>query len=59
MIRDEAAAGRAVCVVEHNISFVKDLCDRSVFMFQGRIVRTGTVADLMASEELTELYFGR
>jgi len=30
-----------------------------VFMFQGRIVRTGTVADLMASEELTELYFGR
>ena len=59
VIRDEAAAGRAVCVVEHNISFVKDLCDRAVFMFQGRIVRTGTVADLMASEELTELYFGR
>ncbi|MBI4185054.1 MAG: ATP-binding cassette domain-containing protein [Proteobacteria bacterium] len=59
VIRGEAAAGRAVCVVEHNVSFVKDLCDWAVFMFQGRIVRTGTVADLVASEELTELYFGR
>ena len=59
VIRGEAAAGRAVCVVEHNISFVKDLCDRAAFLFQGRIVRTGSVADLMASQELTELYFGR
>ena len=35
LVRDEAAAGRAVCVVEHNISFIRDLCDSAVFMFNG------------------------
>jgi ABC-type branched-subunit amino acid transport system ATPase component len=58
VIREEAAAGRAICVVEHNIAFVKDLCDVAVFMFAGRIVRTGTIDDMMRSSELAELYFG-
>ena len=58
VVRDEAAAGRAVCVVEHNISFIKDLCDLAVFMFAGRIVQTGTIDEMVRSPELTELYFG-
>ncbi len=58
VIHDEAAAGRAVCVVEHNVSFVKDLCVRAIFMFNGRIVTTGTVEQLLRDPELTELYFG-
>jgi len=58
VVRQEAAAGRAVCVVEHNVSFIRDLCDRAVFMANGRILQDGTVAELIASETLTELYFG-
>lgn len=58
VVRDEAAAGRAICVVEHNISFVKDLCDVAVFMFAGRIMRTGTIDEMLRSRELSELYFG-
>ena len=58
VVRDEAAAGRTICVVEHNISFIKDLCDLAVFMFAGRIVRTGTIEEMVRSPELTELYFG-
>ena len=58
VVRDEAAAGRAVCVVEHNVSFIRDLCTRAVFMFNGRIEQSGSVADLLASERLAELYFG-
>jgi branched-chain amino acid transport system ATP-binding protein len=58
VVRDEAVAGRAICVVEHNISFIKDLCDLAVFMFAGRIVRTGTIDEMVRSPELTELYFG-
>lgn len=58
VVRNEAAAGRAICVVEHNISFIKDLCDVAVFMFAGRIVRTGTIDEMVRSPELTELYFG-
>jgi ABC-type branched-subunit amino acid transport system ATPase component len=58
IVREEAAAGRAVCVVEHNVSFIKDLCTRAVFMAQGRILQTGSVDELLASTVLTELYFG-
>ena len=58
VVREEAAAGRAVCVVEHNVSFIRDLCTRAVFLFNGRIEQSGTVEELLASEKLAELYFG-
>jgi ABC-type branched-subunit amino acid transport system ATPase component len=58
VVRHEAAAGRAVCVVEHNISFIKDLCTTAVFMSAGRILERGAIADLLASRTLAELYFG-
>jgi ABC-type branched-subunit amino acid transport system ATPase component len=58
VVRQEAEAGRAVCVVEHNVSFIKDLCTRGVFMSNGRILQAGTVDELLASKALTDLYFG-
>ena len=58
VVRAEAAAGRAVCVVEHNVSFIRDLCTRAVFMFNGRIEQSGTVEELLANDKLAELYFG-
>ncbi len=58
VVHDEAAAGRAVCVVEHNVGFIKDLCTTAVFMAQGKILQRGTVDELTRSRELTELYFG-
>ena len=41
IVREVAASGVAVCVVEHNMAFVRDLCDEAVFMFQGRILGPG------------------
>lgn len=58
LIREAAGEGKAVCVVEHNVSFVKDLCDRALFMFSGRIIAKGTVDDLLANRQLAALYFG-
>jgi ABC-type branched-subunit amino acid transport system ATPase component len=58
VVREEAAAGRAVCVVEHNVSFIKDLCTSAVFMANGRILESGSVDKLLGSKVLTELYFG-
>ena len=58
VVREVAAQGVAVCVVEHNVAFVRDLCDDAVFMFQGKILARGTVQDLTANPQLTELYFG-
>jgi branched-chain amino acid transport system ATP-binding protein len=58
VVRDVAASGIAVGVVEHNVAFVRDLCDEGVFMFSGKILARGSVHDLIADKQLTELYFG-
>jgi branched-chain amino acid transport system ATP-binding protein len=58
VVRDVAASGVAVCVVEHNVAFIRDLCDEGVFMFAGKVLARGPVADLIADPRLTELYFG-
>jgi branched-chain amino acid transport system ATP-binding protein len=58
VVREVAESGVAVCVVEHNISFVRDLCDEGVFMFAGAIMAHGPVAELIRDPQLTELYFG-
>ncbi|HEU0060475.1 MAG TPA: ABC transporter ATP-binding protein [Hyphomicrobiaceae bacterium] len=58
VVREVAQSDVAVCVVEHNVAFIRDLCDEAVFMFQGRILARGSIAELIANPELTELYFG-
>jgi branched-chain amino acid transport system ATP-binding protein len=52
------AAMQRVCVVEHNVAFIRDLCDEGVFMFSGAIMARGSVAELIRDPQLTELYFG-
>jgi branched-chain amino acid transport system ATP-binding protein len=58
VVRDLAAGGMAICVVEHNVAFIRDLCDEGVFMFAGRVLARGSVASLIADPRLAELYFG-
>ncbi|MBU3730898.1 MAG: ABC transporter ATP-binding protein [Beijerinckiaceae bacterium] len=58
VVRDIAESGVAVCVVEHNVAFVRDLCDEGVFMFAGKVLARGSVTELIADPRLTELYFG-
>jgi branched-chain amino acid transport system ATP-binding protein len=58
VVREVADRGVAVCVVEHNVAFVRDLCDEAVFMFAGAIMARGSVAELIRNPQLTELYFG-
>ena len=58
VVRELAESGTAVCVVEHNVAFIRDLCDEGVFMFAGKILARGPVEQLIADPRLTELYFG-
>jgi branched-chain amino acid transport system ATP-binding protein len=58
VVREVAERGVAVCVVEHNVAFIRDLCDEGVFMFSGSIMARGLVAELIRDPQLTELYFG-
>jgi branched-chain amino acid transport system ATP-binding protein len=58
VVHDIAASGVAICVVEHNVAFIRDLCDEGVFMFAGKVLARGSVESLIADPQLTELYFG-
>jgi branched-chain amino acid transport system ATP-binding protein len=58
VIREEALRGQAVCLVEHNVGFIRDLCSRGVFMAAGRVLADGPVDELMRVKELNALYFG-
>jgi branched-chain amino acid transport system ATP-binding protein len=58
VVREVAASGVAVCVVEHNVAFIRDLCHEGVFMFAGKVLARGSVEDLISDPRLTELYFG-
>jgi branched-chain amino acid transport system ATP-binding protein len=58
VVRRVAASGVAVCVVEHNVAFIRDLCDEGVFMFAGKVLARGSVKDLIEDPHLTERYFG-
>jgi len=59
IVAEEAATGRAICVVEHNVSFIRALCTSAIFMVRGRIVERGGVEALLESRALAELYFGK
>jgi branched-chain amino acid transport system ATP-binding protein len=58
VIEEEAQRGQAICLVEHNVGFIRDLCSRGVFMATGRVLADGKVDDLMRMKDLTALYFG-
>jgi branched-chain amino acid transport system ATP-binding protein len=58
VIAEEARRGRAVCLIEHNVGFVRDLCSRGVFMAAGRVLADGPVDELMRMKDLNALYFG-
>ncbi|WP_129114726.1 ABC transporter ATP-binding protein [Halegenticoccus tardaugens] len=50
--------GTAFLVVEHDMSVIKELCERVVVMNAGRCVSTGTFAEIRADERVREAYLG-
>jgi branched-chain amino acid transport system permease protein len=59
LIRRIAAAGRTVCIVEHNLEVVTAVADHAYFMEAGRIIAEGRPEALMADPRLAEIYFGK
>jgi len=53
------AAGISVLVVEHDLSFIESLCDKVYGMESGRVVVSGSMREIAATEFFAETYIGR
>lgn len=58
LLREVAASGVTICIIEHNLDIVTQLSDRVVFLDQGRLLAEGTAADVLSDPHLASIYFG-
>ena len=49
----------SIVIVEHDLDFIRDICDVLTVLEQGRVLETGTVAAIQASEKVKEVYLTR
>ena len=54
----EAAAGRTVLMVEHNLSVVRDLCDTITVLQRGEILAQGSYEAVAGDPHVREAYIG-
>ncbi len=50
--------GKTVIIVEHDLPFISRICDRVAVLDVGRLVLSGTPAEVKKSKELQDIYFG-
>ena len=46
-------------IVEHDLDFIKDICDRLTVLDQGRVLDDGTVDEIERSPKVQEVYTSR
>ncbi len=49
----------ALVIVEHDLDFIKEICDRLTVFDQGRVLDQGGVAEIEASAKVQEVYTTR
>lgn len=58
LIGDLKKEGKTVIIIEHDLPFIRRICDRVIVLDVGQVVLTGTPEDVQKSKELREIYFG-
>ena len=58
VIRELAKTNKVICIIEHNLDVIREVCDEIVFLDEGRVLTKGPPDDLMQDRELAERYFG-
>ncbi|MEN8838268.1 MAG: ABC transporter ATP-binding protein [Celeribacter marinus] len=50
--------GYTFCMIEHDMEFIKMLCDPVIVMAEGKVMATGSAEGIMQNEEVIEAYLG-
>ena len=58
VVRDLAAAGTSVVVVEHDLNVIWNLCDEVLFMAEGSVILRGDPQSIRANRTVVEKYLG-
>ncbi|HEX2966815.1 MAG TPA: ABC transporter ATP-binding protein [Syntrophorhabdaceae bacterium] len=58
LLRTLCGEGMTILLIEHNMSFVMNLCSRITVLDFGRVLTTGSPAEVRACREVVEAYLG-
>jgi len=58
VIRDLAAAGTSVVIVEHDLNVIWNLCDEVLFMAEGSVILRGDPQSIRENRTVVEKYLG-
>jgi ABC-type branched-subunit amino acid transport system ATPase component len=58
LIRQVAAEGHSVLLVEHNVRLVMDVCDRITVLNFGKVIAEGTPTEVAADQGVITAYLG-
>jgi branched-chain amino acid transport system permease protein len=56
IVRRLAEQGRTVCLIEHNLDVIREVCDVAVYLDGGRVLASGKPEELMKDPQLVERY---
>ena len=59
VVRDLAASGAGILLVEHNLPLVFDLADEVTVLHRGRTIARGSPSVIASNEEVARVYLGR
>ena len=52
-------AGITICLIEHDMALIRELCDPVIVMAEGRTLTMGSFAEVAADSRVQEAYLGR
>ena len=58
-LREAVGRGRTICIVEHNIAVVRELCDYVIVLHHGTKLAEGVPEQVMRNEQVIDVYLGK